>query len=136
MTKKIIILFLSSIFLTGCLAESMTLVSTGAGASQGRLIQSSFSSAASYGIKKTTGKFPIEHIINREKQRIAKKASEFEIKIIEGTKKQIKTSKEKILPVKNSIEKKVTKLNNNLFKFKTFAVENFKHRSRFSYKVR
>ena len=112
------------------------MVSTGAGATQGRLIQSSFSSAASYGIKKTTGKFPIEHIINREKQRIAKKASEFEIKIIEGTKKQIKTSKEKILPVKNSIEKKVTKLNNNLFKFKTFAVENFKHRPRFSYKVR
>ena len=73
MAKRIVFLLLSSMLLIGCFAESMTLVSTGAGASQGRLIQSSLSSAASYGIKKTTGKFPIEHIITREKQRIAKK---------------------------------------------------------------
>ena len=122
--------------LIGCFAESMTLVSTGAGASQGRLVQSSLSSAASYGIKKTTGKFPIEHIITREKQRIAKKTSELETKIIKGANKQIKISKEKIMPVKNIVEKQITKLNNNLFKVKTFAVENFKHRPRFSYKTR
>ena len=136
MIRKIVFLFLSSMLLTGCFAESMTLVSTGAGASQGRLIQSSFSSAASYGIKKTTGKFPIEHIIAREKQSIVKKTSEFETKIIKGANKQIRISKEKILPVKNIVEKQVVKLNDNLFKFKRFAVENFKHRPRFSYKTR
>jgi len=136
MAKRIVFLLLSSMLLIGCFAESMTLVSTGAGASQGRLIQSSLSSAASYGIKKTTGKFPIEHIITREKQRIAKKTSELETKIIKGANKQIKISKEKIMPVKNIVEKQITKLNNNLFKVKTFAVENFKHRPRFSYKTR
>ena len=136
MAKRIVFLLLSSMLLIGCFAESMTLVSTGAGASQGRLVQSSLSSAASYGIKKTTGKFPIEHIITREKQRIAKKTSELETKIIKGANKQIKISKEKVMPVKNIVEKQITKLNNNLFKFKTFAVENFKHRPRFSYKVR
>ena len=136
MAKRIVFLLLSSMLLIGCFAESMTLVSTGAGASQGRLVQSSLSSAASYGIKKTTGKFPIEHIITREKQRIAKKTSELETKIIKGANKQIKISKEKVMPVKNIVEKQITKLNNNLFKVKTFAVENFKHRPRFSYKVR
>ena len=136
MAKRIVFLLLSSMLLIGCFAESMTLVSTGAGASQGRLVQSSLSSAASYGIKKTTGKFPIEHIITREKQRIAKKTSELETKIIKGANKQIKISKEKIMPVKNIVEKQITKLNNNLFKVKTFAVENFKHRPRFSYKTR
>tara|TARA_Y100000590_G_scaffold446844_1_gene581190 strand:+ start:646 stop:1056 length:411 start_codon:yes stop_codon:yes gene_type:complete len=136
MAKRIVFLLLSSMLLIGCFAESMTLVSTGAGASQGRLVQSSLSSAASYGIKKTTGKFPIEHIITREKQRIAKKTSELETKIIKGANKQIKISKEKVMPVKNIVEKQITKLNNNLFKVKTFAVENFKHRPRFSYKTR
>ena len=136
MAKRIVFLLLCSMLLIGCFAESMTLVSTGAGASQGRLVQSSLSSAASYGIKKTTGKFPIEHIITREKQRIAKKTSELETKIIKGANKQIKISKEKVMPVKNIVEKQITKLNNNLFKVKTFAVENFKHRPRFSYKTR
>ena len=136
MAKRIVFLLLSSMLLIGCFAESMTLVSTGAGASQGRLVQSSLSSAASYGIKKTTVKFPIEHIITREKQRIAKKTSELETKIIKGANKQIKISKEKVMPVKNIVEKQITKLNNNLFKVKTFAVENFKHRPRFSYKTR
>ena len=136
MAKRIVFLLLSSMLLIGCFAESMPLVSTGAGASQGRLVQSSLSSAASYGIKKTTGKFPIEHIITREKQRIAKKTSELETKIIKGANKQIKISKEKVMPVKNIVEKQITKLNNNLFKVKTFAVENFKHRPRFSYKTR
>ena len=122
--------------LTGCFAESMTLVSTGAGASQGRIVQSSLSSAVSYGVKKTTGKFPIEHVIVRERKKIAKKSSDFEKKIIESTKKKIEVSKEKILPIKDNIQNQVTKLNDNLFKVKTFATENFKHKPRFSYKLR
>ena len=136
MTKRVIFLFLSSILLTGCFAQSMTLVGTGAGASQGRLLQSSISSIASYGIKEATGKFPLEHAIKRQKQRIAKKTSDFENKIIEGTKKTIKVSKEKILPVKNNIKNKVAKFSYSLNKAKTFAEENFKHKPRFSYKAR
>ena len=110
MDKKIVFLILSSFFLAGCFAESMTLVQSGVGASQGRVLQSTISPAISLGVKKATGKFPIEHIIVKEKQRMAKKASEFENKIIESAKKKIEISKEKILPIKNNIKKQVTKL--------------------------
>ena len=84
MFKNITILVLSSIFLSGCFASSLTLVGTGASASQGRVVQSSISSAFNYGVKQTTGKYPIEHIIIREKQRLAKKVNNLEKKPIEN----------------------------------------------------
>ena len=74
--------------LTGCFAESMTLVSTGAGASQGRIVQSSLSSAVSYGVKKTTGKFPIEHVIVRERKKIAKKPQTLKRKLLRAQRKK------------------------------------------------
>ena len=114
----------------------MTLVGSGAGASQGRLIQSSFSSVASYGIKQTTGKFPIEHVIAREKQRLAKKTSIIEETVIRVSKKQIEVSKDKITPIKNNIQSKTKKLTKGLTKAKGFAAENFKHKPRFSYVVK
>ncbi len=140
MLKKFILAVTSGLLLTGCFAESLTLVSSGAGVSQGRMVQSSLSSAASYGIKKTTGKFPLEHVIKQEKQRIAKKTSQFEKKIIENTrtiKNKIEVSKAKSLPIiKENVENQTVKLNRNLLKIKTFAVEKFKHKPRFSYKVK
>ena len=110
MVKKIIFLILSGFFLAGCFAESMTLVQSGVGASQGRILQSTITPAVSFGVKKTTGKFPIEHIISKEKKRISKKTSDLEDKIIGSAKKKIEISKEKILPIKNNIKKQVTKL--------------------------
>ena len=136
MIRKVLFLIFSSFFLAGCFAESLTLVQSGVGASQGRVIQSAISPAVSLGIKKTTGRFPIEHIIKKKQKRIAKKALSFEDKIIQSTKRTIAISKEKIAPIKNNVENQVTKLNDNLFKIKTFAVKNFKHKPRFSYKVR
>tara|TARA_B100001029_G_C14988459_1_gene410516 strand:+ start:34 stop:444 length:411 start_codon:yes stop_codon:yes gene_type:complete len=134
--KNITILFLSSFFLAGCFAESMTLVQSGVGAYQGNVVKSSVSPVLSLSVKHSTGKFPLEHMIKRERKRITNKASEFEKKIIETTKKQIAFSKVKISPVKSSIENQVSKLSDNLSRAKTFAKENFKHRPRFSYKVR
>ena len=128
MYKNITILVLSSIFLSGCFASSLTLVGTGASASQGRVVQSSISSAFNYGVKQTTGKYPIEHIIIREKQRLAKKVNNLEKKIV--------ISKQKIEPLKNTINNQLIKINGNLVKAKTFAENNFKHKPRFSYKVR
>ena len=136
MIRKVLFLIFSSFFLAGCFAESLTLVQSGVGVSQGRVIQSAISPAVSLGIKKTTGRFPIEHIIKKEQERIAKKALNFEDKIIQSTKRTIAISKEKIVPIKNNVENQVTKLNDNLFRIKTFAVKNFKHKPRFSYKVR
>ena len=133
MFKNITILVLSSIFLSGCFASSLTLVGTGASASQGRVVQSSISSAFNYGVKQTTGKYPIEHIIIREKQRLAKKVNSLEKKIIVGSKQKIEPVKDNI---KNNINDQLAKINGNLFKVKTFATNNFKHKPRFSYKLR
>ena len=58
--KKILIL-LSTIFLLNGCAESLALLGTGA--SNGKIVQSSLNSALSYGVKKQTGKTPLEHAI-------------------------------------------------------------------------
>ena len=58
--KKIILLFSTIFLLNGC-AESLALL--GPGASNSRLVQSSLNSAISYGVKKQTGKTPLEHAI-------------------------------------------------------------------------
>ena len=58
---KKILLLLSSIFLLNGCAESLALL--GPGASNGRFVQSSLNSAISYGVKKQTGKTPLEHAV-------------------------------------------------------------------------
>ena len=54
-----------------------------AGASQGRLAYSAVSTGFSYGVKSTTGKFPIEHILKREKDKIVDKVVSIEKEVIE-----------------------------------------------------
>ena len=58
--KKILILLSTIFFLNGC-AESLALLGTGT--SNGKIFQSSLNSAISYGVKKRTGKTPLEHAI-------------------------------------------------------------------------
>ena len=58
--KKILIL-LSTIFLLNGCAESLALLGTGT--SNGKILQSSLNSAVSYGVKKQTGKTPLEHAV-------------------------------------------------------------------------
>ena len=58
--KRIFVLLTTMLLLNGC-AESVALLGTSAGtASNGKILQSSFNSAISYGIKQQTGKGPIE----------------------------------------------------------------------------
>ena len=73
--KKIFVLLTAMFFLNGC-AESVALLGTSAGsASNGKILQSSFNTIASYGIKKQTGKGPLEHVkayaekVNPEKKK-------------------------------------------------------------------
>ena len=58
---KKILLLLSTIFLLNGCAESLALL--GPGTSNGKFLQSSLNSAVSYGVKKQTGKTPLEHAI-------------------------------------------------------------------------
>ena len=73
--KKIFVLLTTMLLLNGC-AESMALLGTSvSGASNGKILQSSLNSAISYGVKKQTGKAPLEHVkayaekINPEKKK-------------------------------------------------------------------
>ena len=74
--KKIFSLLVMSVLLSGCV-ESMALVgpaTTGAGS--GKIAQSAMSSALSYGVKKQTGKSPMEHAVTYvEKHNPEKKKS-------------------------------------------------------------
>ena len=60
--RKIFVLLVSMFLLNGC-AESVALLSTSVnGVSSGKIFQSSLNSAISYGVKKQTGKAPLEHV--------------------------------------------------------------------------
>ena len=61
--KKIFVLLTTMLLLNGC-AESVALLGTVGNASNGKILQSSFNSAISYGVKKQTRKSQIKHIIN------------------------------------------------------------------------
>ena len=57
--------------LSGCYQASLTpMLGPAGGASLGRLAYSAVSSRFIYGVKHTTGKFPIDHILKREKDKI------------------------------------------------------------------
>ena len=71
--KKILIL-LSTIFLLNGCAESLALLGTGT--SNGKILQSSLNSAVSYGVKKQTGKTPLEHIIAYAEEKNPEKKKE------------------------------------------------------------
>ena len=73
--KKVFFLLSSLFLLNGC-AESIALLGTSVGgASSGKILQSSLNSAISYGVKKQTGKGPLEHVkayaekVNPEKKK-------------------------------------------------------------------
>ena len=59
--KKFFILITSMFLLVGCI-ESVAVI--GGGASNGKIVQSSLRSVASYGVKQTTGKTVFGHAID------------------------------------------------------------------------
>ena len=64
--KKIIILLSTLFLLAGCI-ESVAVL--GGGATNGRIVQSSFQSGVSLGIKKETGKTPLRHALDYVKKK-------------------------------------------------------------------
>ena len=112
--KKILILFSTIFLLNGC-AESLALL--GSGTSNGKLVQSSLNSAISYGVKKQTGKTPLEHAVAfaEEKNPDRKKEtcmSSFEITRSEFctiVKKQIKLKSTNMIEKTAEITKKYQK---------------------------
>ena len=95
------------ILLSGCFGSVALLGPASTTAASGNLARGAFSSTVSYGVKKTTGKLPIEHAVAyaEEKNLYKKKQKEPCLSFVEKTnskicamiKKQIKATKSKIL---------------------------------------
>jgi hypothetical protein len=106
------------------------------GGAQGKLAQSSISTAFSYGIKYKTGKYPIQHILKQKKEKAVKTVSSMEEKVLTTT-NEIKHNLVKKLEVKSvkanykTIKAKITKL-----KIRTISKKIFVHEPRFSYSAR
>ena len=117
---KKILFFLSVIFLLNGCAESVALLGTGA--TNGRVVQSSLSSTISYGVKKQTGKTPLEHAIAfAEEKNPEKKKKETCLSYIESSrsefctviKKQISFTKTTLVNKTTEIVQKFPKVDKN-----------------------
>ena len=120
---KILGLLITLFLLNGC-AESVALLGTGA--SNGKIVQSSFNTVISYGVKKQTGKTPIGHAIAYAEEKNPEKKKEPCLSFVEKTnseicailKKQLKLTKSKILmkSKKNSLKELTSALQLNINK--------------------
>lgn len=114
--KKLSILLASLFLLVGC-AESIALLGPVTGATNGKMVQSSLNSALSYGIKKRTGKTPMQHALAYAEEKNPDKKKEKCISFIEKTnseacmiaKKQISLTKSTIIKKVSSTQTKLKK---------------------------
>ena len=97
--KKILLLLPAVILLNGC-AESLALL--GPGASNGRFVQSSLNSAISYGVKKQTGKSPLEHAISYAEKKNPERKKETCITSFEISRSEICTIVKKQIKFKST----------------------------------
>ena len=103
--KKILGLLVILLFLNGC-AESVALLGTSV--SNGKIMQSSISSSVSYGIKKQTGKTPLEHAIAYAEKVNPERKQETCISSIERTRSEFCTIVKKQISLTNIALKKKT----------------------------
>ena len=100
------LLLLSTIFLLNGCAESLALL--GPGASNGRFVQSSLNSAISYGVKKQTGKTPLEHAIAYAEEKNPERKKETCISSFEITRSEFCTIAKKQIKLKSTAMVKKT----------------------------
>jgi hypothetical protein len=130
--RKLIGLLILLFLLPGCFETSLV-VGPAIGGAQGKLVQSSISTALSYGIKVKTGKYPIQHILKQKKEKAIKTVSLMEEKVLTTTNKikhnLVKKSEVKLVKANyKTIKAKITKL-----KIRTVSKKIFVHEPRFSY---
>ncbi len=97
--KKILLLLSTILLLNGC-AESLALL--GPGASNGKFVQSSLNSAISYGVKKQTGKSPLEHAIAYAEKKNPERKKENCISSFEITRSEFCTIVKKQIKIKST----------------------------------
>ena len=97
--KKMLLLLSTLFLLNGC-AESLALL--GPGTSNGRFVQSSLNSAISYGVKKQTGKTPLEHAIAYAEKKNPERKQETCISSFEITRSEFCTIAKKQIKLKST----------------------------------
>ena len=106
--KKIVFILSSLFLLNGC-AESVALLgSSVGGASNGKMLQSSLNSVISYGVKKQTGKSPLEHAFAYAEEKNPEKKQETCISFIKRTRSEFCTILNKQISLTNITVKKKT----------------------------
>ena len=121
--KKNFCLLLIFTLLSGCFGSVAFLgpaSTTAASGASGNMARGAFTSTVSYGIKKTTGKLPIEHAVAYAEEKNSKKneepcsafAEKTNLEICAIVKKQLNLSKSKIL--KKSQNKTLKELTSSL----------------------
>tara|TARA_B100000586_G_scaffold227576_1_gene175577 strand:+ start:1497 stop:1922 length:426 start_codon:yes stop_codon:yes gene_type:complete len=97
-------------FLSGCYQTSLApMIGPATGVSQGRIAYSAVSTSVSYGVKHKTGKYPIEHIFKREKDKIVNKIASIEKEVIKNSvlvKEKLVSQKDN-LKIKDKASKKL-----------------------------
>jgi len=114
--KKIFFLLTSLMLLSGCVETMALLGPVSSVAGGGNVVHSSISSAASYGVKKTTGKSPMQHALayaeeknpNKEKKRCISFIKKTNSEACAIVKKQAKLTKAKVKKKTKSFFKKNT----------------------------
>ena len=114
--KKIFFLLTSLMLLSGCVETMALLGPVSSVAGGGNIVHSSISSAASYGVKKTTGKSPMQHALayaeeknpNKEKKRCISFIKKTNSEACAIVKKQATLAKAKVKKKTKSFFKKNT----------------------------
>ena len=87
--RKLFVLLTSLLLLSGC-AQSLALLGPAStSVTGGNLVQSAFSSSLSYGVKKQTGKSPMEHIISYAEEKNPDKKKEPCLSFVQKTNSEI-----------------------------------------------
>ena len=144
--RKLVGLLISFFLLSGCFETSLVM-GPAVGGTQGKLAQSSVSTVLSYGIKKQTGKYPLQHILKEKKEEVVKNLEQKKEKAV----KTVSLMKAKALTTTNKIKhnlvkkpevklveanNKTTKAKITKLKIRTISKKIFVHEPRFSYLVR
>ena len=118
--KKILFLLSILLLLTGC-AESLALIGTSA--SSGKVAQSSLNSVISYGVKKQTGKTPLEHAIAYAEEKNPEREETPCISSIERTRSEFCTVVKKQISLTNTLlAEKTSKIVKKLPKIKEISL--------------
>ena len=104
--KNIFVILATLFLLNGC-AQSLALL--GPGAANGKIVQSSFNTAISYGVKKQTGKSPLEHAISYAEEKNPEKKKEPCLSFLEKTNSEICTIVKKQLNLTKSKIKTISR---------------------------